>query len=61
MKWREITEDEVKNTIVEPEKIEDSIKGRKNAFKHIEEKWIKVTIKEENGIIIVITVMDKNK
>lgn len=61
MKWREITEDEVKNTIREPEKIEYSTKGRKNALKHINEKWIKVTFKEEDGIIIIITVMDKNK
>lgn len=29
MKWREVNEDEIRNTISNPEKIEDSIKGRK--------------------------------
>jgi len=31
MKWRKISEEEVQNAISDPEKIEDSIKGRKNA------------------------------
>ena len=35
MKWRKISEEEVQNTISNPEKIETSIKGRKNAYKHI--------------------------
>jgi len=61
MKWREISEDEIKNTILSPEKIEDSIKDRKNAFKHIDKKWLKVTFKQENDKIVIITVIDKNK
>ncbi len=61
MKWREISEDEIKNTILSPEKIEDSKKGRKNAFKHIGKKWLKVTFKQEGGKIVIITVIDKNK
>lgn len=61
MKWRKISEDEVKKTILDPEKIEDSNKGRKNAFKHIENKWIKVTFLKENDIINVITAIDKNQ
>ena len=61
MKWRKISKEEVENTIISPEKIEDSIKGRKNTFKHIDKKWIKVTFKEENDIITIITAIDKNK
>lgn len=61
MKWREVFEDEVKDTILEPEKTEDSIKGRKNVFKHVGEKWLKVTFKEENDKITIVTVVDKNK
>ncbi len=61
MKWREVAEEEIKNTILYPEDIEDSIKGRKNAFKHIGDKWLKVTFKYEGDRIIVITVIDKNK
>lgn len=61
MKWREVNEDEIKNTISNPEKIEDSIKGRKNAFKYIGDKWLKVTFKHESNKIVIITVVDKNK
>ncbi|OHB94748.1 MAG: hypothetical protein A3G17_01640 [Planctomycetes bacterium RIFCSPLOWO2_12_FULL_50_35] len=61
MKWRKIAEGEVKNTILYPEKIEDSIKGRRNAFKHIGQKWLKVTFVQENDKIIVVTAIDKNK
>ena len=60
MKWRNILEEEVQNTVFNPEKVEDSTKGRKNAFKHIDEKWIKVTFKEEDGIITIVTAIDKN-
>ena len=60
MKWRNISEDEVQNTITNPEKIENSIKGRENAFKHINKKWIKVTFNKDDNKLIIITVIDKN-
>lgn len=60
MKWRKISEEEVKNTISSPEKTEDSIKGRRNAYKHINQKWIKVTFKDDYDKIIIVTVIDKN-
>jgi hypothetical protein len=47
MKWRKISAEEVHDTISNPELIEDSIKGRKNVFKHNHERWLKVTYKEE--------------
>ncbi|MBI4619854.1 MAG: hypothetical protein HY739_06805 [Desulfobacterales bacterium] len=61
MKWREVAEDEIKDAILYPKDIEDSIKGRKNAFKHVGNKWLKVTFKQEDDRIIVITVIDKDK
>ena len=61
MKWRKISEEEVQNTISDSEEIQDSIKGRKNAYKHINHKWIKVTFKEEHDKIIIVTAIDKNK
>ncbi|MBI4822875.1 MAG: DUF4258 domain-containing protein [Nitrospirae bacterium] len=61
MRWREISEDDIRNTIFHSEQIEDSIKGRKNAFKHIGKKWLKVTFKQESSRIIIITVIDRNK
>ena len=59
MKWRRISPDQVKSTLLDAEKIEESIEGRKNAFKHIGKKWLKVTFKEENDIIYIITAIDE--
>ena len=61
MKWRNISIEEVRNTVSYPENMQDSIKGRKNAYKHLNQKWIKVTFKEEYDKIIIVTVIDKNK
>ncbi len=60
MKWRKISEEEVKNTIFNPETIVDSVKKRENAFKHIGNKWLKVTFIQEDNKITVITAIDKN-
>ncbi len=60
MKWRKISEEEVRNTVLDPENVKDSIKSRKNAFKHIGKKWLKVTFTQESDLIIIITVVDKN-
>ena len=49
------------DTLTEPDKIEESTKGRKNAFKHIGDKWLKVTFKEEDGAKVVVTVINKNE
>lgn len=57
MKWRGISEQEVKDAFLSSDKVEDSINSRKNAFKHAGKKLLKVT---DDGIIIV-TVIDRNK
>lgn len=59
MRWREITEEEVKLTLSEYDKIEDSVKGRRNAFKKIGTRLIKVTFKEEDNKITVITALER--
>jgi hypothetical protein len=61
MKWRKISEEEIKSAILNPETVDDSIKGRKNAFKHIGHKWLKVTFVKEKDKITIVTVIDKNK
>jgi len=61
MKWRLIAEAEVQETVISPERIEASVKNRINAFKHVGDKWLKVTFLSEADKIIVITVIDKNK
>lgn len=60
MKWRKITEKEVKLTLNSPDKTEKSIKGRTNVFRTIGAKYIKVTYKEFSDKIRVISVVDKS-
>ena len=46
IKWRRITEKEVKDTVNNPDLLEDSTKDRKNAFKLIEGRMLKITYKD---------------
>ena len=59
IKWRKISEKEVQDTVKNPDLLEASIKDRKNAFKLIEGRMLKITYKDENGGIIIITAMVK--
>ncbi|MBI4715602.1 MAG: DUF4258 domain-containing protein [Nitrospirae bacterium] len=61
MKWRDVSEAEVEEVMRRPEVTEDSVKGRKNAFKHLGGKWLKVTFIEEPDRIVVVTVVDRNR
>ncbi len=61
MKWRRITEKEVKSAVGDPNMLVDTIKGRKNAFKIIGSRNLKITYKAEDGIISVITAMVKGE
>lgn len=56
MKEREVTQEETEMTIKEPEYTEPSVKGRKNAYRYIGDRFIRVTYKEEYDHILVITV-----
>lgn len=61
MKWRRITEKEVKSSIGNPDRLVDTIKGRKNAFKIFGSRHLKITYKEEDEIITVITALVKGE
>jgi len=61
MKWRRITVKDVEETVSSPDRIEESINGRKNAFKLIGSRLLKVTYKTENDDIIVVTAMVKGE
>ncbi len=43
MKWRRVSESEVQEAIYKADKLEDTVKGRKNAFKRVEGRLLKVT------------------
>ena len=44
-----------------PDKLEHTIKGRKNAFKTIEGRLLKITFMPEDGDVIVITTIVKGE
>ena len=60
MKWRKISEAEVMTTLENPERTEDTIKGRKNAYCHIGDRFIKVTYKVDMQEILVISAVVKD-
>jgi hypothetical protein len=59
MKWRKIAEAEVESTIGDPDLQQDSIKGRKNAFKTLGGRLVKVTYCLEGVDIIIVTAVIK--
>ncbi|MBI5410052.1 MAG: hypothetical protein HZA14_11855 [Nitrospirae bacterium] len=60
MKWRKISEDEVNITVSDPDKTEQSVKGRTNVYKTIGARYIKVTYREFSDEVLIISVVDKS-
>ena len=61
MKWRKIAETEVKSTIADPDMLQDAIKERKNAFKTLEGRLVKVTYCRDGNDIVVVTAVIKGE
>lgn len=61
MKWRKIAEEEVKEAINNPDKTEDTVRGRRNAFKNVGGRLLKITYKDGKDEAIVITAMVKGE
>ena len=60
MKWRKISEADVMMTLENPERTEDTTKGRKNAYRFIGDRFIKVTYKIHPQEILVISAVVKD-
>jgi hypothetical protein len=60
MKWRKISEADVMMTLENPERIEDTIQGRKNAYRLIGDRLLKVTYKTDSHGILVISAVVKD-
>ena len=60
MKWRKISEAEVMMTLENPERIEETIQGRKNAYRLIEGRLLRVTYKIYPQEILVISAVVKD-
>jgi MoaA/NifB/PqqE/SkfB family radical SAM enzyme len=54
-----ITEDDVKLTINSPDRVEDTIRGRKNVYKMLEGRTLKITYTQEDQDLVVVTAMVK--
>ena len=52
MKWRKSAEAELEATIADPDIQQDSIKGRKNAFKKLGGRLVKATYYREDDDIV---------
>ena len=61
MKERNVTEEEVNFVINKADYIENDVKDRKNAYKHINERFTRVTFKEESDNIFIATVTIRKK
>ena len=61
MKERNVTEEEVNFVINQADYIENDVKCRKNAYKHINERFTRVTFKEESDNIFIVTVTIRKK
>jgi len=61
MKWRQIGEAEVESTIADPDMQQDSTKGRKNAFKTVGGRLVKVTYCREGDDIVIVTAVIKGE
>ena len=61
MKWRKIAQGEIELAINSPDRVEDTKKGRKNAFKTTQGRLLKITYKPDGSDVIVITAMAKGE
>lgn len=61
MKWRKISEADVQAAVTNPDYVEFSIKGRKNVFKTLGGRLLKITCILEGNEIVVVTAMVKGR
>jgi hypothetical protein len=59
MKWRQISEAEVLSVLNTPDRLEQSINDRRNAYKSVDNRLLKATYVEDVENIVVITVIEK--
>ena len=52
MNWRRVTEAEVLTVLDNPDRIEESIENRRNAYKEVDGRLLKVTYAAEEGDVV---------
>jgi len=61
MKWRKITAEEIKEVVMDPEFKENCMYGRKNAYRKIGGRSLKVTYKYDREKLVIITAVVKGR
>lgn len=59
MKWRRVSEADVVSVLNAPDRVEQSMDGRINAYKSLADRLLKATYVEEKGNFVLITVIEK--
>jgi Domain of unknown function (DUF4258) len=59
MKWRLVSEAEVLSVLKAPDRIEQGIGDRRNAYKLVGNRLLKATYVEEERDVVVVTVIKK--
>lgn len=60
MRWRKILPEEVISVVQDPDRVEPTIRGRLNAFKTVSGRLIKVTYREFEDHLLIITAVIKS-
>lgn len=60
MKWRKISEEDVLFILERPEKTEETSYNRRNSYRTMGKRYLKVTLKESEAEILIISAVDKN-
>jgi len=61
MKWRRVSEADVRTVLDSPDRVERSIDERTNAYKRVGGRLLKVTYVGEEADVVVITVIEKER
>jgi hypothetical protein len=61
MRWRRIAKADVASAIASPDFEKPALEGRRNVWKKFSDKYLKVTYKESEESILVVTAVNKNK
>jgi hypothetical protein len=60
MKWRRISEADVLKVLDAADHVEESIHERRNAYKKLGDRLLKVTYVAQEGDVVVVTVIEKD-
>ena len=59
MRWRKISEEEVEYIVRDPERIEPTEQGRLNAFGWVGDRYLRVTFRDLDAELLIISAVDR--